>query len=110
MIRRAEKLGVLTTEEYQNLIRTMQRRGQRKEEPLDDILITASPALLKTAVIMLLQENVFTPTQFMDELSASYGLSINPIEVEFLLDLPSGTLARSNIISLASLKNKYSND
>ncbi len=110
MIRRAEKLGVLTTEEYQILIRTMQRRGQRKEEPLDDILITASPALLKTAIIMLLQENVFTPTQFMDELSASYGLSINPIEVEFLLDLPSGTLARSNIISLASLKNKYSND
>lgn len=112
MIRRAEKLGVLTTEEYQNLMRTMQRRGQRKEEPLDDILITASPALLKTAIIMLLQENVFTPTQFMDELSASYGLSINPIEVEFLLDLPSGTLARSNIISLASLKNKnkYSND
>lgn len=106
MIRRAEKLGVLTTEEYQILIRTMQRRGQRKEEPLDDILITASPALLKTAIIMLLQENVFTPTQFMDELSASYGLSINPIEVEFLLDLPSGTLARSNIISLASLKNK----
>ncbi len=112
MIRRAEKLGVLTTEEYQNLMRTMQRRGQRKEEPLDDILITASPALLKTAIIMLLQENVFTPTQFMDELSASYGLSINPIEVEFLLDLPSGTLAHSNIISLASLKNKnkYSND
>lgn len=110
MIRRAEKLGVLTTEEYQILIRTMQRRGQRKEEPLDDILITASPALLKTAIIMLLQENVFTPTQFMDELSANYGLSINPIEVEFLLDLPSGTLARSNIISLASLKNKYSND
>ena len=48
----------------------------------------------------------------MDELSVSYGLSINPIEVEFLLDLPAGTLARSNIISLASLKNrnKYSND
>lgn len=112
MIRRAEKLGVLTTEEYQNLMRTMQRRGQRKEEPLDDVLITASPALLKTAIIMLIQENIFTPTQFMDELSARYGLSINPIEVEFLLDLPSGTLARSNIISLASLKNKnkYSND
>ena len=32
MIRRAEKLGVMTTEEYQNLIRIMQRRGQRKEE------------------------------------------------------------------------------
>lgn len=105
MIRRAEKLGVLTAEEYHNLIRTMQRRGQRKEEPLDDILITASPALLKTAIIMLLQENVFTPTQFMDELSASYGLSINPIEVEFLLELPSGTLSHSNIISFASLKN-----
>ena len=45
MIRRSEKLGIITTEEYQKLIRIMQRRGLRKEEPLDDVLITASPQL-----------------------------------------------------------------
>lgn len=66
MIRRAEKLNIITKEEYQALIRIMQRRGQRKEEPLDDVLITAAPALLKASVMMLLQENVFTAKEFMD--------------------------------------------
>ena len=98
MIRRAQKLGVISAEHYQNLMRIMQRRGQRKEEPLDDILITASPSLLKTSVMMLLQENVFTPHEFMQELGANYGLSINAQEVEYLLDLPSGTLAVPKII------------
>lgn len=109
MIRRSEKLGVISTDEYQNLIRIMQRRGLRKEEPLDDALITASPALLKTSVIMLLQENVFTPDEFMDELSASYGLSINAAEVEYLLDLPTGTLAVPKIIEFSSLQIKRNN-
>lgn len=106
MIRRAENLGVMTMDEYQSLIRIMQRRGQRKEEPLDDVLITASPALLRTSVVMLLQENVFTPKEFMNELSQSYGLSINPLEVEYLLDLPVGTLSSSQIIDIKTLQIK----
>lgn len=110
MIRRSEKLGIITVDEYQNLIRVMQRRGLRKEEPLDDVLITASPALLKTSVIMLLQENVFSPTEFMEELSNSYGLSINATEVEYLLDLPTGTLAIPRIIEFPSLQIKRNNN
>lgn len=106
MIRRAEKLGILTRDESQILFRTMQRRGQRKEEPLDDILITAGPALLKTSVMMLLHEKVFTPEEFMDELSHSYGLSINPCEIEYLLDLPVGTLAVPKVIPLPSIQLK----
>lgn len=106
MIRRAEKLHVMTTETYQELIREMQRRGQRKKEPLDDTLITAEPALLKASVIMLLQEEVFTPDEFMDELSQEYGISINAAEVEYLLDLPVGTLSRPQIIDFASLQIK----
>ena len=72
----------------------------------DDILITASPSLLKSSVIMLLQENVFTPEEFMDELSSAYGLSINPTEVEYLLGLPAGTLAINNIIDLKTIQLK----
>ena len=106
MIRRSEKLGIISTDDYQNLIRVMQRRGLRKEEPLDDILITASPALLKTSVIMLLQENVFSQPVFMEELSHSYGFSINATEVEYLLDLPAGTLAIHRIIEFPSLQIK----
>ena len=106
MIRRSERLGIISKEEYQALIRTMQRRGLRKEEPLDDVLITASPALLKISVMMLLQENVFTPSEFMKELSKAYGLSINAEEVEYLLDLPKGTLVESKIIDFATLQIK----
>ena len=110
MIRRSEKLGIISTDDYQNLIRVMQRRGLRKEEPLDDTLITASPALLKTSVIMLLQENVFSAAEFMDELSKSYGLSINATEVEYLLDLPTGTLAVPRIIDFSRLQIKRNNN
>lgn len=109
MIRRAEKLGVMPAETYQMLIRQMQRRGQRKEEPLDDVLMTAGPSLLKTSVIMLLQEDVFTPQDFMAELSDEYGLSIEAEEVEYLLDLPSGTLAKPKIIDFTSLQIKKQN-
>lgn len=106
MIKRAASLGIISVDEYQSLIRIMQRRGQRKEEPLDDVLFTASPALLKTSVIMLLQESVFTPEEFMSELSYSYGLSINAAEVEYLLDLPMGTLATNKIVDFSTLQIK----
>ena len=106
MLHRAKELGVMTIDEYQTLIKIMQKRGQRKEEPLDDVLITASPALLKTSVVMLLQENVFTPKEFMDELSINFELSINPEEVEYLLDLPAGTLVPPKIIRLSIKQSK----
>lgn len=107
MIRRAEKLAIISKEDYQSLIRIMQRRGQRKEEPLDDVLITASPALLKASVMMLLQENVFTAKEFMDELSVEYGLSIDSTEVEYLLDLPAGTLSASKILDFPAIQIKH---
>ena len=103
MIRRAKELSIISPDDYQNLIRTMQRRGQRKEEPLDDVLLTASPALLKTSVLLLLQEGVFTPQDFMKELSSSYDLSIYPEDIQELLDLPENTLAPSKIIHFSSV-------
>lgn len=106
MIRRAEKLNIITKDDYQALIRIMQRRGQRKEEPLDDILMTATPTLLKASVVMLLQENVFTAEEFMNELSSEYNLSIEPEEVEYLLDLPVGTLSVSKVIDFKTLQLK----
>ena len=108
MSRRAQKLGIISMDEYQMTIRTLQRRGMRKDEPLDDILRTSSPSLLKTAVSMLIEEDVFTPKEFMDELSYVYGFSLSAKEVEYLLDLPEGTLSVSNIIDFKSLKLKSS--
>ena len=100
MIRRSKEIGMISNDMYQNLIRTMQRRGQRKEEPLDDVLLTAEPTLLKTAVLLLLQEEVFTPKDFMIELEVNYNLSINPEEIEYLLNLPKFTLSESKIIRI----------
>jgi len=98
MIRRAYTLEKIDLVTYQRLMRTMQKSGIRKEEPLDDILFTAKPALLKTAVRMLLEGNnpVFTAQDFLAELSRATGLSMHGREVEYLLDLPQGTLAISN--------------
>ena len=106
MLRRSKDLGILSYNDYQNLIKTMQRRGQRKEEPLDDVLETASPSLLKMAVIMLLKENVFTPQEFMRELSSQYDLSIYPEDVESLLMLPTGTLSPPKVIEIPSIRLK----
>lgn len=106
MARRSFSLGLITMEEYQEIIRTLQRRGMRKQEPLDNMLVTASPTLLKTAVMMLLTENVFTPQEFMDELSYNYNLSLYPKEVESLLDLPRGTLNKPKAVYLNNLKLK----
>lgn len=104
MNRRAYTLGIISMDEYQIMIRTLQRRGLRKDEPLDDVLMTSSPSLLKTAVIMLLNEKVFTPKEFMDELSFSNNLSLFPEEVEFLLNLPSKTLTPSKILNFPDLR------
>ncbi len=99
MIRRAYSLGVITADDYQMLIRTMQRRSMWKNEPLDDKLITSEPSLLCTAVEMLLNEKVFTPKEFMDELSYSFGLSMYSSDVEELLNLPHNTLFTSTVLT-----------
>lgn len=92
MIRRAYNLKLINMETYQELMRTMQRKGMRKVEPLDGELFTAEPTLLKTAMKMLL-DGVLTPEEFMDELSNEYQLTLDSAEVEKLLNLPTGTLA-----------------
>jgi len=92
MVRRAKNLDVITYEQYQGIMRNMQRRGIRKFEPLDDLLTTSAPSLLIEAVTELIKENVFTPKEFMDEISYTYGLSLYPKMIENLLNLPEGLL------------------
>ena len=98
MIRQAYTLGVITADNYQMLVCTMQKRGQRKEEPLDDTLMTAGPSLLRAAVLLLLQEEVFTPQSFMEELSSAYKFTIDPREIEYLINLPTGTLSYGKVL------------
>lgn len=103
MFRRSYHLGIISMDEYQNGMKMLQRRGLRKEEPLDDTIQTAAPSLLKTAVYMLLNENVFTPQTFVEELAYSRQLSLEPAEIERLLDIP-GTLKTTKILSFPDLR------
>lgn len=106
MIRRSYNLNLIDYATYQQLMRTMQKRGIKKEEPLDDILQTSTPSLLKTAVQMLIDGGVLTPQEFLYELARDFNLSITPGEVEALLDLPIDTLKVTNVIPMHKLNVK----
>lgn len=99
MIRRAYTLNIISADDYQMLVRTMQRRSIWKNEPLDDVLITSEPSLLRTSVMMLLSEKVFTAKEFVDELSFNFGLSLYSEEIEHLLNLPKNTLLVNRVLT-----------
>jgi Zn-dependent peptidase ImmA (M78 family)/transcriptional regulator with XRE-family HTH domain len=104
MIRRAYTLKLIDYHTYQNLMRKMQKEGIKKHEPLDDVLITAIPSLLKTSVQMLINDGILTPKEFLSELADDYNLSLESKEIEELLDLPRDFLKVSNVIPIHSLK------
>ena len=91
MIRRAKDLDIITADDYSRLMRNMQKQGIRKTEPLDDELVTAEPSLLRQAIKILFDQKVFTPNEFLEELSREYGLTLYPKDIETLLVLKKGT-------------------
>lgn len=91
MIRRAKDLNIITADDYSRLMRNMQKQGIRKTEPLDDELVTAEPSLLRQAIKILFDQKVFTPNEFLEELSREYGLTLYPKDIETLLGLKKGT-------------------
>lgn len=97
MIRRAKNLELISYDKYQALMRQMQKMGIRKCEPLDDILVTAQPSLLKTAVEMLINDNVLTAKEILQELSDEYNLSLYSDDIETLIGLNKGTLKTFNV-------------
>lgn len=92
MIRRSYNLNLIDNTTYQNLMRNMQKKGIRKVEPLDDRLVTSKPSLLRSSINMLIEQNVLTPKEFINELSSDYRLSLESYEIENILDLPKDTL------------------
>lgn len=107
MIRRAKDLDIITADDYSRLMRNMQKQGIRKIEPLDDELVTAEPSLLRQAVKILFDQKVFTPNEFLEELSREYGLTLYPKDIETLLGLKKGTFEeKENPKIVISVKSK----
>lgn len=92
MIRRSKNLNLINYDRYQWLMREMQKRGIRKYEPYDDVLITAKPSIFQTAIDMLINGEVLTANDIVKELSDEYNLSLYPEYIESLLGLTKGTL------------------
>ncbi len=92
MMIRSCRLGIITQNQYQYMMRIMQKNGWRKKEPLDDVLKKVEPSFLYIAIRLLFDNNVFNERSFMEELSSS-AIAMSSNEVEKLLGLPEGILA-----------------
>ncbi|MBR5219277.1 MAG: ImmA/IrrE family metallo-endopeptidase [Clostridia bacterium] len=114
MLYRTCELKIVTQNQYQYMIRIMQSKDWRKNEPLDNILVSPVPSLFIDAVDVLLTNNVFTPKEFVAELS-ELGLAMNPDELETLLNLNNNTLndqasEPAKIVILKTIKGRYDYD
>lgn len=92
MLIRAKHLGLLTPYQYQYLIRQYSTRQWRANEPYDNNLIMSEPMVLKSAIRLVLSNNNWSGTQFMDKFHSIYNISFPINEVEYLLNLNKGEL------------------
>ncbi len=91
MLVRANHLGILNYNSYQNMMKKMSKLGWRKDEPLDDTLIMSRPTVLRRAISILIDNDIFNEDEIIMELS-NRGLSLPGEEIEKLLGLDTGIL------------------
>lgn len=84
LIKRAFDLGFIADEHYRRLWINYNRRGWRREEPLDSKLPIEQPVLLRRACKLVIESKVRTPEQILME------LPLNPKDIEDLTYLPHG--------------------
>lgn len=103
MIYRAHQLEILTSNQYQYLMRQISKNGWRGGEP-GDVPYVLKDNLLRSAVDMLIKNNVLNGAEIVEELN-NYGIAMHAGEIEELLCLKAGTLSagkteRPNLIQL----------
>ena len=97
MIRRLSDGNIISDEQYRSLMIRLSRRGWRKHEPYDDDLPVEQPALLRSAVELILRENVRTPHQIVHD------LRLAATDIEGLCNLESGTLDEHAVERMADV-------
>lgn len=109
MVYRANQLGVITSNQYQYLMRQISKNGWRKKEP-DDIPYIMNESVFQGAIDLLYENHILTPESLMKEFHRN-GLTLYPQMVEELLHLRTGTLkAKSRVIPLYQLKKHNENN
>ena len=76
IIRRCETLDILTENQLNYLKRQMTTNKYWHKEPLDDDLITAGPEILRDAIMLLIENGIFTRDSFIN----ASALSINDLK------------------------------
>ncbi|HJX70001.1 MAG TPA: ImmA/IrrE family metallo-endopeptidase, partial [Dehalococcoidia bacterium] len=102
LIMRAFDLRFISEDHYRRLWINYNRRGWRKEEPLDDRLPIEQPVLLRRACKLIIEAKVRTPEQLLAD------IPLSPKDIEELLYVPRGYLAPA--LPAVSLKNTISDD
>ncbi|MGL5507357.1 MAG: ImmA/IrrE family metallo-endopeptidase, partial [Paraclostridium sp.] len=105
LIKRAYKLGAISSRKYEYFIKEMKSRGWDKKEPLDNNIKISNPVLCKIGIDILLENKIMNTSNIMKNLK-DYGVFIDSYEVEKLIGMKSGSLnseditKKSNILTL----------
>ena len=87
MIMRCEQLGIIDEDQARRSWINMNRRGWRRQEPLDDRLVPEEPRLLRRSFELLIDEGIKTPEQIQSD------LMLNAADIESLACLAPGYLS-----------------
>lgn len=90
MIYRSHQLKIISSNQYQYMMRQISKNGWRHSEPGDTPYIIGEN-IFQGAIDLLKEENVLSAKAIM-ALFAKYGVSLYPTEIENLLNLSANTL------------------
>ena len=87
MIMRCRDLSIINDDQEKRLWINLNRRGWKKEEPLDNLMEPETPKLIRRSIEMLISENVRRPEHIIAD------LHIASSDIEELAGLPSDSCA-----------------
>lgn len=85
MLYRTHQLGIISSNQYQYLMRQVSKNGWRKQEP-DDTPYIMNESIFQGAVDLLFDNNILSPESLMHEFCLN-GITLYPDMVEALLHL-----------------------
>lgn len=104
VIYRAYSLGMINYKKYNYLMNELMKKGWHKEEPLDNVRAT-SPASLKKAYNLLLENNIISKNILIEKLY-NEGMILFPKDIEILMGLKEGALQDKKDVKVIDFKNK----
>jgi Zn-dependent peptidase ImmA (M78 family) len=87
MAYRCKDLGIINSSQHGYVMKQLNARGIRSQEPLDELFSVRKPNLVGESMRLILDNNVKSRTEVSD------ALALNPTDIESLCGLEKGQLA-----------------